>query len=371
MKNGLEKRQSNSQSEPPIGWGQTMRNIGFVLLAVLLSWIMSGVFFLKENQYAIVSKLGRFHSVRGAGLHWVMPFPFSQYHIVPFAAKGSLTVGSVRAPAGGGLANSVLLSADGKPFNMQVQLQYRVSDVKQYLTTQAVEVEPFLQYAAAAVMRQFAAKNTWQNLRTMPSAQWTYSIQTALQKQLNKLSMGIIIAKVVAKSNAIRPTEAIQKEYASLAELEQKLAQEKTDLQTVDNLERTRTKVKKIRSAAHDYKAKTIAQAQENSARFTTILPQYQYNPQAARTYLRNQTMQRIFEKTNKVIVDSSVDNPVHVTVAASTSADQPQSAPKATKQKSAAKVKPNTAFEADTIDVFRSRTRDPDVLRQRVGVEQ
>lgn len=375
MQNGLEKRDQNSSQEPPLGWGETMRNIGFVLLAVLLSWLMSGVFVLKENQYAMVSKLGQFHSVRGTGVHWVMPFPFAQYEIVSFTEKGNVTVGDIHAPAGSGLAKNALLSADGKPFEMQVQLQYRIPDIKHYLTTQAVEVEPFLRHAAAAVMRQFASKYTWQNLRTMPPEQLAKHLQTALQQQLDNLSMGIVISKVVSNAQSVAPVEAVKKEYASLQAIEQQFTQDKLALQASNSLAQAKAKAVELREAAKIYKATTLAQAQENTARFAAVLPQYQKNPQAARAQLHHSAMQTIFEKTKKVIVDSSVGTPVYVTTAnvggsAPTQASAEKAVPKAISSKQQPKVVRSNA-DNNTVDTNDVRTRDPDMLRQRIGAQQ
>lgn len=371
MQNGLEQRQPNHTPETPLGWGQTMRNIGFVLLAVLLSWLMSGVFVLKENQYAIVSQLGHFHSVRSEGVHWVMPFPFAQYRIVPFSEKGNVTVGSIRAPAGSGLANHTVLSADGKPFIMQVQLQYRIPDVKRYLTTQAVEVEPFLRHAAAATMRQFAAQHTWQQLHALTPKQLSKQLQTKLQRQLNALSMGINITQVVGNTNAIIPTEAAQKAYADLTKQQQQFAAKKAEISSQNSESAARAHAEQLREAAQTYKEKTITQAKNRAAQFAALLPQYQNNPQATRAYLHQQTMRTVFENTKKVIVDNSVSNPVYITAS---SHNQKSADAKPSTQKPTADNLKKPDADADTNinnNDNNQRTRDPDALRQRTREDQ
>ncbi|KOF53605.1 hypothetical protein AD428_12460, partial [Achromobacter sp. DMS1] len=60
---------------------------------------------------------------------------------------------------------------------------------------------------------------------------------------------------------------------------------------------------------AEGYKAKVVGDAQGNTSRFTSILAEYQKAPQVMRERMYLESMQEIFTRASKVMVDSKSNN--------------------------------------------------------------
>ncbi|MDO5652825.1 MAG: FtsH protease activity modulator HflK [Brachymonas sp.] len=351
------------------------RTTVMVLLAVLAAWIMGGVFVVKEGQQAVVTRLGRFHSIRGAGVHWGLPFPIDQHALLPFAESGTITIGEVPPPVGSGLGNATMLTADGRAVDVRLQVQYRLRDPRAYFETQGADVEQLIRLAGAASMREVVGGMPLAALMQPDGTLLAEQVQQRLQGRLEAAKTGIDVSTIKMGKDAVRAPDPLLPAFNEAATVRQQhqqamqqVQQQGTQLEAQVQQEATA-----LRAQAQAYKAATVTEAQEESARFAALLPAYKEAPQATRDRLYNDTMQQVFSQTRKVVVDGRAGYTIQLpplqaasgTQVPASGAQQAASGSEAAKPVASA-ASAASAAAGDKGTVRDARSRDPDALRSR-----
>ena len=140
----------------------------------------------------------------------------------------------------------------------------------------------------------------------------------------------------------------------------------------------------RLREEAQAYRRRVIAEALAESEQFATLLPEYQKAPQATRERLYYETMQQVFGRMRKVVVDGQPGQPIHVSfdgkalaaaAPASATNSAAASASSAASAASAASAVAATASQSASSSEVSSaggepasnlRSRDPARLRER-----
>ncbi|MFX0090511.1 MAG: SPFH domain-containing protein [Candidatus Hodarchaeota archaeon] len=120
--------------------------IGGVLLVFVLIFIVSGLRILKEWERAPVLRLGRFVSLKGPGLIWLMPF----FEKVPQIMTLRLQTFGIRSES--------TLTKDNIPTTIDAVLYFKVVDPEKAI----LEVEQFqtaTQWAAQTTLREVVGQN--------------------------------------------------------------------------------------------------------------------------------------------------------------------------------------------------------------------
>ncbi len=122
-----------------------MRVLRVLLAAGLLAWLATGFFIIRGNEQGLVRRFGRaLRAPALSGLHFDLPWPLSQVDRVNVREMRTLTIGvaSIDAQDPNGFLRPTgldrvgeFLTGDKNLLNLQVQLQYRVSDPYRWICT--------------------------------------------------------------------------------------------------------------------------------------------------------------------------------------------------------------------------------------------
>lgn len=197
----------------------------FVLVAVFVAWLMSGVFVLKENERAAVLRLGKFHRVAGSGLHWTLPYPFETHEILLLAESGSILIGDVSPLPLSGLRDAELLTADGYVVDVRLMAQYRVRDIAQYFSTQAQDVELVLKQSGASALREVVGRMELAEIVGGKPEQIIGRVRLQWQAALDGVQSGIEITNLSAGPDAVQAPEALKAVYAEVEKVRKDKAQ--------------------------------------------------------------------------------------------------------------------------------------------------
>ena len=328
--NGLWSGQGGASGRSSGPRGVAWRATAFVLLSVLAAWLMSGVFVLQPNQRAAVFRLGKFHRMADAGLHWILPYPIESHELLTLAESGSVAIGDMAAPQHSGLSGMQLLTADGSIVEVRLLAQYRIRDMRQYVLTQTQDVERLVQLAGASAVRSALAGMSLAELAASDAGQIARRVQTRLQAALDAANNGIEITAVTAAADAVRAPQALQTAYTQVAQAREQKAQAVAQAASAASqaLAAARQEAARLQDEAQTYKRQVVAEAQAASEQFAAVLPEYQKAPQATRDRLYYDTMQQAFSQMNKVIVDSQSGQPIHIAVQRPQAAASAASAP-------------------------------------------
>ncbi len=351
----------------------TRRATIFVLVAVFVAWLMSGVFVLKENERAAVLRLGKFHRVAGSGLHWTLPYPFETHEILLLAESGSILIGDVSPLPLSGLRDAELLTADGYVVDVRLMAQYRVRDIAQYFSTQAQDVELVLKQSGASALREVVGRMELAEIVGGKPEQIIGRVRPQWQAALDGVQSGIEITNLSAGPDAVQAPEALKAVYAEVEKVRQDKAQaaEQAAAYASQTLSAAEREVAAMRTEAEAYKTATVAEAQAESERFLAVLPEYQKAPQATRDRLYQATMEHVFSNVSKIVADNRDGRPIYLPLEKTA---QAASAPASAALQANSQVVDAAGAASGTASAPSSRnsvsdgarSRDPVQLRQR-----
>ena len=284
------------------------KNVAWLLLlAVFVAWLMSGVFVLRENQQALVTRLGRFHRMAGPGVNWVLPYPIDQFEVLTLADSGTIEIGEASAPKGSGMPHAAMLTADGAIVQVRLSVQYKLRNPREHVLSQVGDAEQILRQMGAASVRDVVGQMDMAAVLGSAREQIAPLVQKRLQAVLDASGLDMELTAVTAAKDAVRVPEMVQAAFEEVSQVNAGRESAKTQAQAQASamLSAATQEAQRLREQAQAYKATAIQQAQGEAERFAAILPQYQQAPQATRDYLYSQATQQVFSHVSKVVADS------------------------------------------------------------------
>lgn len=101
--------------------GSAGLSLVWLLIIVILGWAATGLYVVDQAERAVVQTFGKFSDIKGAGLHWHFPYPIEKKTIV--------NVDRTRTEE----HTQEMLTKDEKIVQIELSVQYKISNVKDYL----------------------------------------------------------------------------------------------------------------------------------------------------------------------------------------------------------------------------------------------
>ena len=283
--------------------------IGVVAGVAALLWLASGVYIVPEGQQAAVLRFGEFRYITPRpGLQWRMPWPIEKEEIVDVSLLRPLEIG-FRA---GNVRNrvnkeSLVLTGDRNIVDLQVALQYRISDVEAYLFQNNLSPSPDdrLREIVESAVREVAGRKGIDQILYSEKEATAREAQELTQALLDRYHLGIQISSLTFQQ--AQPPEQVQAAFEDAIKAEQDRYRQISEGQAYANdvVPRARGTADRLRLEAQGYRDRIISTAEGDSARFVSVLEEYSRAPAVTRERMYLETMQQIFTNTSKVLVDS------------------------------------------------------------------
>jgi modulator of FtsH protease HflK len=262
-----------------------------VAVLVVLWFAIGGWTLIDAGQVGVLTRFGRMQAVLQPGLHLHFPSPVDRVR--------ALDVNRTRSVDD----NVQLLTSDGQLALIGYRVQYKISDVRDYLFS-VRNAEDTLRTAAVAALRSVVGAHTLQQMMDRAGDDMNDGIRKALQASLADVPDGMKITDVAIQSVDVpaevkQAYDAIDKVQAGAA-----TARETAESDVQHATLKTRARAASIKTDAEAYRRDVIAEANADVARFDRILPQYQAAPQVTMHSLWLQTMQAVLTR-NHVIVNT------------------------------------------------------------------
>jgi modulator of FtsH protease HflK len=282
--------------------------IGVIALGALLLWLASGVFIIQEGQTAAVLRFGELDRTRDqAGITWRMPFPIEAHEVINTQQLRTVEVGYRQVPKNKLERESQMLTMDQSIVDMQVAIQYRISDAKAFFFNNNISGNPeeLARQAAEAAMREIVGRRTIDQVLYEEKEGVAKDARILMQKLVDRYGAGITVIDVTVQQ--AQPPEKVQAAFEDA----NKAAQDKENFinegrsYANDVIPRARGAAARLMQEADGYKEGLVATATGDGARFNSILTEYSKAPQVTRERMYLETMQSIFSNTSKIYVDS------------------------------------------------------------------
>ena len=265
--------------------------IGGLIILAIVGWALSGVYTLDEKERGVVLRLGKVNDeILLPGLHWNPP-------IVDQVMFESVTdVKSIQH-------NSEMLTEDENIVKVNMQVQYVVSDVKEYLLRVSNPVQSLYQSTESA-LRHEVGSALMNDVLTSGRAELGIKVKDRIQTYMNRYTTGIEVTQVVIDEAA--PPDAVRAAFDDVIKAREDEVREKNEATAYANqvVPEARGEAQRLVEQALGYKERVVARARGEAARFNALYAEYELAPEVTRERLYLDTMEAVMANSTKVMVD-------------------------------------------------------------------
>ncbi|NVK40957.1 MAG: FtsH protease activity modulator HflK [Oceanospirillaceae bacterium] len=273
------------------GGGTSGSGFVWVLLAVVvIGWAAMGFYTVDQQERGVVLRLGKYYETVNPGLQWNPP-------LIDEVTKVNTT--RVRTHD----HRALMLTEDENIVDIDMTVQYLVTDPKAYRLN-VRDPENSLAHAAESALRQVVGSSEMHSLLTEGREALAIAVQQRLQNYMQTYSTGLNISKINVK-NAQAPTQ-VQDAFDDVIKAREDEQRVKNEAEAYANgiVPEARGEAQRMLEEANAYREEVTARAEGETKRFLALLGEYQKAPEVTRERLYLDTMQSVFEKNPKVLVD-------------------------------------------------------------------
>jgi modulator of FtsH protease HflK len=322
LEDWLRRGQDKLRTVLPGGSGGLgSKGFGIIAAFAVILWGLSGIFVVEPDELGVVLRFGQYVRQVPPGLNYHLPSPIETV-LTPKALKVNQINIGLRvlddARRGGNATirdvpeESLMLTGDENIVDIDFTVFWRVKPggVGDYLFN-IQNPEGTVKAVAESAMREVVGHSNIQPLLTGARQVTETAVHELMQKTLDYYGSGITIQQVQLQKvdNPAQVIDAARDVQAARADAER--AQNEAHSYANRVVPEARGKVAQITQAAEAYREQTVAEATGQTSRFLQILDQYQKAPDVTRQRMYLETMERLFNGTDKVIIDAAQNNGV------------------------------------------------------------
>jgi membrane protease subunit HflK len=269
--------------------GKKPFNLGFILVAVVAAWVLSGIYIVEPAERGVVLRFGKFNTITMPGPHWYLRGVETVYIV----DVDQLRTVSHRAK---------MLTKDENIIQVGLAVQYQVRDAKDYLF-QVRDPDFTLQEAAESALREVIGAIPMDEFLTGGRAGIVQQTKELTQSILDKYKTGLVLTSVNLEDP--QPPEEVQGAFedAIKAREDQVRYRNQAEAYALDILPKARGDATQMREAAMAYREQVIAQAEGETSRFLQTMTEYTKAPEITRKRMYLETMEYVLANNSKVLL--------------------------------------------------------------------
>jgi len=279
------------------------------IAALVLLAASSSFYRVGQGEEALVITLGRVTDTKGPGLYWKFPLIQSiiSESVTTIHTKeyGFRTTQSGSAGTAAKYADvedeSVMLTNDDSIVSIEAIYQYTIRDVKQY-AFDIDDPEGTLQLAFEAIIRRNIQNRTLDDA-LLNKEEIEQQVLPDFQALIDTYEMGVKINDVRIQNITVPTDVASAYEDVNNANNEKTKRLDEAEKYANEILPTARSKAYQTVQEAEGYKAETIAAAESEVAVFNAVYEKYQQAPEITRTRLLIETMERILDSSDRIVI--------------------------------------------------------------------
>ncbi|PSJ43989.1 FtsH protease activity modulator HflK [Zobellella endophytica] len=277
------------------GGGIGSFGIVVALVIAVVVWVVSGFYTIGEAQRGVVLRFGKFYQTVEPGLSWKATFIDRVYPV---------DVETVRSQP----ASGFMLTRDENLVRVEMDVQYRVIEPRDYLFN-VTNADDSLHQALDSALRYVVGHSTMDDVLTVGRERVRQETRELLETIIEPYQLGLMILDL--NFLPARPPEEVKDAFddaIAAQEDEQRFIRE-AEAYAREIEPKARGQAQRLLQEAEAYKEQIALRAEGEVARFRELLPQYQLQPELTRERIYLETMEEIYSKVNKVVVDTPDGN--------------------------------------------------------------
>jgi len=261
-----------------------------IILLLLLAWEM--VYRIDPAERGVVLRFGSFVSILQPGPHIRFPRPVEQVIKVNVERIATLT------------SESAMLTGDENIVDVEVALQYRIKDVKDYLFAIA-DPDVSVRRVTESAIRDIVGGSTLSFVITEGRAEIATNAQILIQKILDHYDSGIDVTSV--NMQPAKPPEQVKAAFDDAIKAREDEQRKINEAEAYRNevVERSAGEAARIRLDAEGYQKSVISQAKGEASRFKQLYSEYEKAPEVTRNRLYLDAMEEVMSSSSKVVMDN------------------------------------------------------------------
>jgi membrane protease subunit HflK len=272
------------------GKGTSSVGLAIALVVGILVYGFSGFYTIKEAEQGIVLRFGQYSGTVEPGLRWKWTFA---ERIIPVDIQTTRDL-----PAAG-----FMLTQDENVVRVEMQIQYRVVDPRNYIFS-VTNADDSLSQSLDSALRYVIGHAKMDDILTSGREAVRQNVWKELDKIIEPYNLGLIVVDVNFKD--ARPPEEVKDAF------DDAIAAQEDEVRFLREAEayargiepRARGRVKRMEQEAIAYKEQTVLDAEGEVAKFNKLLPEYHAAPEVTRQRMYLSTMEKVYANTSKVMVD-------------------------------------------------------------------
>lgn len=266
-----------------------------VALILLALWGILGFYQLDEQKRAIILRFGAFHEEVGSGIHWNPP-------LIDTVIRENVTQQRSYSSQG------AMLTKDENIVEVQLSVQYTIGDLKKFVMG-IRKPEHALTEATDSALRHAIGSSKMDDVLTTGRAAIEVEVRERLNRYLEKYQTGIVVTKINVEKT--QPPIAVQAAFDDVIKAREDEQRVQNEAYAYANsvIPEARGLAKRVHEESLAYRDRMIARALGEANRFEALLTEYRKAPAITRERLFLETMQDIYARNNKVLIDVEKGN--------------------------------------------------------------
>jgi len=260
----------------------------WVLLAVVLLLLFSSFQLIREQERGVVLRFGQFSRVLQPGPNFKLPWPIES---VTKVNATEIKTFSHQVP---------VLTRDENIVNVELNVQYRVDDPREYKFG-TENADQILQQAAQSAVREQVGRSDLNAVLNNRGPLAT-AARERLQASLNAYNTGLVVTGLTLPN--ARPPDEVKPAFDEVngaQQVRERLINE-AQAYAAKVVPEARGRAASTRTVAEGYKQAAISRATGDADRFTLLQQQYAGAPEVTRKRLWLETVQEVVSQNRRVV---------------------------------------------------------------------
>ena len=283
-----------------------------ILIVAVVVWFATGVFIVDPEEQGVIKRFGEVTNVVGPGPHYNFPTPIETVQLEPVTSVRRLEVGfrtiQIGPPAKYRrvLKEALMLTGDENIIDVQSIVQYRISNLENYLYS-LTNPDETVKSAAESAMREVIGDTTVTEALTVGKGIIEATTALLLQQPMNSYKGGIKIENV--KLQDVHPPDEVKEAFKDVVSAREDREKMINDAEGYRNnlVPKARGEAAQIINNAKAYAKEKILVATGETERFNMVYDEYVKAKDITRERILLETMASVLPKVNKVIADKEL----------------------------------------------------------------
>ncbi|MGI9449738.1 MAG: FtsH protease activity modulator HflK [Geminicoccaceae bacterium] len=296
-----------------LGGGGSKRPLILVPLVLLVLWLASGIYTVKQEERGVVLRFGKQVAVKDPGLHWHWPAPIEsvlkpKVTIVNRVEVGFRSAGGAvgRNESGRDINNeSLMLTGDENIVDINFVVLWYIDRPEDFLF-KIRDPEITVKAVAESVVREIIGQTPFAEATTEGRKKIEDDAREQIQGILNNYGAGIAVQEVQVQK--VDPPDEVIDAFRDVqrAQADRERAQNEAETYQNDILPRARGDAVKMEQEAEAYAQEVVAQADGESQRFIAVYDEFKQARDVTTRRIYIDTMAKVLGNMNKVLIDGS-----------------------------------------------------------------